>query len=112
MVFTLGSFIGLVTFSHILGYVLKHYKHLTLSMLMGFIIGSLGVVWPWKKTIYQINDNGNYILDSTGEKIITNYKRFMPELNSETFYAIIFVFLGVGIVLALEFYGKKTKKIR
>lgn len=48
-VFTLGSVTGLVTFSHILSYVLKHYKNITLSVLMGFIIGSLGVVWPWKK---------------------------------------------------------------
>jgi putative membrane protein len=42
-VFTLGSITGLVTFSHILSYLLKHYKNITLSVLMGFIIGSLGV---------------------------------------------------------------------
>jgi uncharacterized membrane protein len=110
-VFTLGSVTGLVTFSHILNYVLKHYKNITLSVLMGFIIGSLGVVWPWKKTIYKLSASGDILRDRTGEKIIENYQRFLPELNSETFIAIGFVLLGILIVLALEWYGHKTRKV-
>ncbi len=109
-VFTLGSVTGLVTFSHLLSYILKHYKSITLSVIIGFIVGSLGVVWPWKKTIYQVNNEGHFILDSTGEKIIANYKRFIPELTLETFYAMAFIILGIAIVLALEWYGKKTRK--
>jgi len=110
-VFTLGSVAGLVTFSHILNYVLKHYKNITLSVLMGFIIGSLGVVWPWKKTIYKLSASGDILRDRTGEKIIENYQRFLPELNSETFIAIGFVLLGILIVLGLEWYGHKTRKV-
>lgn len=111
-VFTLGSVTGLVTFSHLLNYILKHYKSITLSVIIGFIVGSLGVVWPWKETIYQTNANGSFILDSTGERIIANYKRFMPEINAETLYAIVFIVLGITIVLALEIYGKKTRKTK
>ena len=110
-VFTLGSFTGLVTFSHILNYVLKHYKSITLSILMGFIIGSLGVVWPWKKTLYKTVEDGAYLLGSTGEKVIENYKRFLPELSSETYLAIMYIVIGILIVLALEWYGKKTRKM-
>ena len=111
-VFTLGSVTGLVTFSHLLSYILKHYKSITLSAIIGFIIGSLGVVWPWKKTIYKLNENGGFLFDSTGEKIIQNYQRFMPRLNAETYYAIVFIFVGIAIVLALEIYGQKTRKIK
>ena len=110
VVFTLGSVTGLVTFSHLLSYILKHYKSLTLSAIIGFIIGSLGVVWPWKKTIYKLNNDGVFIFDSTGEKIVQNYERFMPKLNTETYYAIAFIFVGIAIVLALEIYGQKTRK--
>ncbi|MGE5943282.1 MAG: DUF368 domain-containing protein [Flavobacteriales bacterium] len=109
-VFTLGSITGLVTFSHILSYILKHYKSITLSAIIGFIVGSLGVVWPWKKTIYKLTAEGAFIYDSTGEKVVENYKRFIPEINLETFYAIVFIFLGIAIVLALEMYGQKTRK--
>lgn len=111
-VFTLGSVTGLVTFSHLLSYILKHYKSITLSAIIGFIIGSLGVVWPWKKTIYKMNVDGAFLLDSTGEKIIKNYERFIPELNTETYYAITFIFIGIAIVLALEIYGQKTRKTK
>lgn len=110
IIFTLGSITGLVTFSHALSYILKHYKSITLSAIIGFIIGSLGVVWPWKETTYKVNSNNNFILDSTGKKIIENYKRFIPELNAETYYAIIFILLGIAIVLLLDIYGQKNKK--
>jgi len=110
VVFTLGSVVGLVTFSHILSYILKHYKSITLSTIIGFIVGSLGVVWPWKKTIYKLAEDGSHILDSTGTKVVLNYERYIPTLNTETYYAIAFIFLGIIIVLALEYYGQKTRK--
>ena len=110
VVFTLGSVVGLVTFSHVLSYILKHYKSTTTSIIIGFIIGSLGVVWPWKNTIYKTFEDGSFHLDSTGAKVVENYKRYIPELNTETYYAIAFIFIGIGIVLALEIYGQKTRK--
>jgi uncharacterized membrane protein len=109
-VFTLGSVVGLVSFSHILNYILKHYKNITLATIAGFIIGSLGVVWPWKTTEYKTYEDGSLILDSTGKQIIENYKRFLPELHSETYIAIAYIALGILIVLGLEWYGKRTKQ--
>lgn len=109
-VFTLGSLTGLVTFSHLLSYILKHYKSITTASIIGFIVGSLGVVWPWKKTIYKHLDNGQLMRDSAGEKIIENYKRYIPELSTETYYAVGFIVLGLAIVIGLEIYGQTRKK--
>jgi uncharacterized membrane protein len=111
VVFTLGSLTGLVTFSHMLSYILNHYKNITLSAIIGFIVGSLGVVWPWKITQYKLAEDGTHILDSTGTKVVLNYQRYIPTLNTETYYAIAFIVLGIVIVLALEYYGQKTRKI-
>ena len=111
-VFTLGSFTGLVTFSHVLSYILKYFKSITLASIIGFIVGSLGVVWPWKKTIYKMATDGSFIMDSTGKKVIRNYQRYLPEFSNETYYAIGFIVLGILIVLALEWYGQKTRKIK
>ncbi|MGC6431468.1 MAG: DUF368 domain-containing protein [Jejuia sp.] len=108
-VFTLGSISGLVTFSHLLSYILKKYKSITIASIIGFIVGSLGVVWPWKKTIYK-TENGTFILDSTGEKIIENYQRFLPDLTKETYFAIVFIVLGIALVIGLEIYGQKQRK--
>ncbi|RZN82109.1 MAG: DUF368 domain-containing protein [Winogradskyella sp.] len=111
-VFTLGSVTGLVTFSHVLNYILKHYKSITLATIIGFIIGSLGVVWPWKETKYKTAGDGSQILDSTGAQVIENYERFLPQLNSETYIAIAYIVFGILIVLALEWYGQRTKRIK
>ncbi|RMZ51225.1 DUF368 domain-containing protein [Flavobacteriaceae bacterium PRS1] len=110
-VFTLGSIVGLVSFSHLISYVLKHFKNITLSVIMGFIIGSLGVVWPWKKTIYKTLEDGSFLLDSANEKVIENYERYMPEFSTESFIAMAYIVFGILIVLALELYGQKTRKI-
>ncbi|SFU43690.1 Uncharacterized membrane protein [Pustulibacterium marinum] len=110
-VFTTGSLVGLVTLSHLLNYVLKHFKHITTAVIIGFITGSLGVVWPWKKTIFKTDATGAYLHDSNGVRIIENYKRFIPHFNhSETYIAIVFIIIGIGIILALDWYGQKSRK--
>ncbi|MEM7381421.1 MAG: DUF368 domain-containing protein [Bacteroidota bacterium] len=110
-VFTAGSATGLVSLSHILGYVLKRFKHLTTAVIIGFITGSLGVVWPWKRTVYVLDAEGRPLLDTNGDKIIRNYERFLPEIgNSETWWAAVFALLGVLILLALDWYGKNRKQ--
>jgi uncharacterized membrane protein len=110
-VFTAGSATGLVTLSHILSYVLKYYKHRTTAVILGFITGSLGVVWPWKKTIYKVGIKDTPLIDSNGKQIIVNYERFLPNFQiSETWWALFFVLFGISILLLLDWYGKNKHK--
>jgi hypothetical protein len=83
-----------------------------LATLVGFIVGSLGVVWPWKETIYKTNLDGSFVLDSTGSQIIENYERFFPETSTETYWAIAYIGIGILIVLGLEWYGQRTRQIK
>jgi uncharacterized membrane protein len=111
VVFTLGSATGLVTLSHILGYVLKHYKHLTTAVILGFITGSLGVVWPWKRAIYMTDGRGVTILDSNGDRIVMNYQRYLPDIGlAETWWAVLLIIVGIVVLLALEWYGNNRRK--
>ena len=109
--FTAGSVFGLISLSHLLGFVLKNYKSITYSIIIGFITGSLGVVWPWKKPVFKTDAVGKMILDSNNNKILSNYQRYWPNLeDSSTWIAIIFMFVGIFIVLSLAWYGKKKRK--
>lgn len=47
-IFAVGAVVGLISFSHLLSWLLKHYHDLTVALLMGFMLGSLNKVWPWK----------------------------------------------------------------
>ena len=107
--FTLGSVVGMVTLSHILGFVLKHYKNITYAIIIGFITGSLGVVWPWKEKIFKVNSAGEYLKDANGNLILDNYDRYLPHLSdASTWIAIFFIILGILIVFGLERYGNKN----
>ena len=108
-VFTLGSVFGLVSISHILGYVLKRWNAVVTAIIIGFITGSLGIVWPWKKAIYLIN-NKTYLLDKKGNKIIENYNRFIPDFSLlETWVAIFYIIFGISLVLSIDYYGRKKE---
>lgn len=58
----MGAVIGLVAFSHFLSWIYKKFRNETTGILTGFILGSLGVIWPWKTVINAI----------TGEKLAVN----------------------------------------
>lgn len=106
-VFSFGSLVGLVSLSHILAFVLKKYKKATYAVIIGFIAGSLGVVWPWKVKSYKYDAAGNQLFDSKGREIITGYDRYLPsEFTYETSLAILFIFIGIIGVLSLDWYHK------
>ena len=110
IVFTIGSVTGMISFSHGMNHLLKKYKIQTIAVITGFIIGSLGVVWPWKETIFKTDELGRFVLSSSYNKTIQTYKRFIPEFNLETIVAIGYIIFGISLILLLEWYGIKNKK--
>jgi len=109
--FGLGSVFGLVVTSQILAYVLKRWHQLVTALILGFISGSLGIVWPWKQAVYKL-ENGVVLLDTKGDKVLENYKRFIPDFTQlETWIALVYILGGIGIVLWIDYYGKNSKKI-
>jgi uncharacterized membrane protein len=110
-VFAVGSLAGLVSLSHLLAYVLKRFKKATYAVIIGFIAGSLGVVWPWKEKIFEYDRFGNIKFDANGREIITGYDRYLPsEFSTETALAIFFIGVGVLLVLSLDWYYKARNR--
>lgn len=109
IMFSLGSLAGLVSLSHLLGYVLKKYKKETYSVIIGFIAGSLGVVWPWKEKIFKMSADGQFLIDRHGNKMIDNYDRYFPDFSNYTTYvALLYIMVGVFIVLGLAWYEQRN----
>ena len=89
----IGAVLGLVGFSHLLSWVFKKFRDQTIAALTGFILGSLGVIWPWKDPIEQ----------AFGDKIkVIGYEYLVPQLNSEFIIAIIIMLLGVISIWLME----------
>jgi len=47
-VFSLGCMTGLLSFTHLLSWLLHRFREATFAVLIGFMLGSLNKVWPWK----------------------------------------------------------------
>ena len=110
IVFTFGSIAGLVMFSNVLSYVLKHFKQITLSTIIGFIAGSLGVIWPWRKEVLIKNNLGEIQYNAVGNPIIEHYNYYLPDFFEAHFWFItLFIILGILIVTLLEKYGAQKK---
>lgn len=51
--FVLGAVFGLAIFARILSWLLDRYEAKTLAVLIGFLIGSLYVIWPYQNQTYE-----------------------------------------------------------
>lgn len=47
-VFMAGVVVGILSFANLLRWLLNHYHDLTVAALVGFMLGSLRKLWPWK----------------------------------------------------------------
>jgi len=102
-----GGIVGILALSHVLSWIFKKYKDQTISLLTGFILGSVSILWPWKDEVYRTDALGNFILKNN-EKIVQNYKPVLPEsINNEVLLAFGFAFLGVLTIVVLEWLAKK-----
>ena len=89
--FTIGSISGLVFLSNVLSTLLKKHRDITISIIVGFIAGSLLGVWPWKN-----------------EDVYGNQTLFFPDFSStETWTTLFFLFIGILFVVLLERMAKK-----
>lgn len=96
----IGAVVGLIAFSHILSWVFKRYKDLTIAVLTGFILGSLGIIWPWKTPIEEMFGDKSKVI---------GYTYFTPQLNSEFFIAIVIMLIGIFSIWIMERSAKNIE---
>lgn len=97
----LGSIVGLLGFSYILSWVFKKYRNQTISILTGFILGSLGIIWPWK----------NEIIEQFGDKEkVIGYSYLLPDMNTEFIVALSLIIIGFISIWIMEVQAGKSKK--
>ncbi len=95
----IGAIVGLIVFSHFLSWLFKKYKNQTLAVLTGFILGSLGIIYPWKNPIEQ----------HFGEKIkVVGYDYFIPHLSMEVIIALGIMLLGIASIWWMESLASKA----
>ena len=84
MIFFVGSVIGLIILSKFLTFLTKNYPNQLDHLIIGFVLGTLSIVWPWN----QIKNNIDLIEISSGT-------------NS---FAIVLILIGLILTVIINNY--------
>lgn len=95
-VFGAGTVVGLVLFSRLLTWLFKKHHDLIVSILIGFMIGSLRKIWPWKEVLMTR-------LNSHGEIVPIVEKNVLPfGAPSQILIAFMLAAVGFAVIFFLE----------
>jgi len=96
----IGAVVGMIVLSHFLAWIFRRFHNHAVSLLTGFVAGSLLVIWPWKNPVVATFEAAGVVK----EKIV-GYDWFLPGGEAATFIAIGFMALGVLLVWVMEKWG-------
>lgn len=92
-----GAVIGLILFSNLLSWLLRKHHDVTIAVLVGFMIGSLNKIWPWKETLETI------VVEGEARPLVE--KNILPSLGSagdRVWLALLMAVVGIALILLIE----------
>jgi putative membrane protein len=99
--FGLGVLTGLVVFSRFLGWLLDRFYRATLLVIIGVLIGTLWVIWPFQVRQYEMIHNKERLMSSTP---------YWPDaLSQPVIYALLMMLLGLALVLIIYAWANKRE---
>ncbi|MHC4873000.1 MAG: DUF368 domain-containing protein [Planctomycetota bacterium] len=101
-VFVTGCIIGIAGFSRVLKWCLKKFHSETMCILIGFMIGAMRKIWPWKKVLDSKMIGGK-------EKILQEINVLPESFNSIVMLAIALAVVGFILVIVMEKISNKDK---
>jgi putative membrane protein len=112
--FILGAIVGLAAFSRFLSWLLSKFHSQTISVLIGFLIGSLVVIWPFqhRQFVEQVRDVE--VLEPSNPKV-QELMEGEPNTNLpeyERIEDIVYAKTGDGAIVEVQVETVKNKLIK
>ncbi|KIF52831.1 DUF368 domain-containing protein [Vibrio owensii] len=107
--FLVGCVAGLLSFSHLLSWLLRKFRDLTLMFLTGLMIGTLPKIWPWKETLtWRTNSKGEQV--PLLEQNLSPFEfEHITSQPSQLVLAVIMMLAAIVLVLGLEKFADSNK---
>ena len=112
LIFAVGAVVGIISFSHLLSWLLKNRHDATIAVLMGFMLGSLNKVWPWKETVATFVDNHGATVPLVERNIAPNHFELLIGQDSQLTSAIILCIIGFLSIYLIETAARLLEKKR
>ena len=101
-IFATGCLVGLLSFSHVLSWLLKRFRDFALVFLTGLMLGTLPKLWPWKETIsWRTNSSGEQVPLIQENLSPFNFESISGH-PSQLVMAVVMMLAGIALVLGLE----------
>ena len=110
LLFAFGAVTGIVSFSHLLSWLLKKHHTATVATLTGFMVGSLNKVWPWKETLETYTDSHGAVHPLVEANISPAAFEQLTGTPSFLWQAILLCIFGFVLIFGLEYLGEKLNK--
>jgi putative membrane protein len=88
-VFGLGALVGITLFSTALGWLLDRYHDQLLAVLIGLMLGSLRVLWPWPNGVGIISDVEGESISGTGLDLPTGDNFLWPTVLAVAAFVVV-----------------------
>ena len=105
-VFVIGAAAGIISFSHLLSWLLKHWHDVTVAVLMGFMVGSLNKVWPWKETVETYLDSHGVAQPLVQNNIAPGTFEQLTGQSSLLVQAILLGSVGFLVIYGIELVAR------
>lgn len=109
-VFAVGAIAGIISFSHLLSWLLKNYHSATVAMLIGFMVGSLNKIWPWKQVLTTYTDSHGVALPLTEQNILPSTFEQLNGVPSNLWWAVACAAAGLLLIFGIEKLAVVLKK--
>lgn len=110
VIFVIGAAVGIVSFSHLLSWLLKHWHDVTVAVLMGFMVGSLNKVWPWKETVETYLDNHGVAQPLVQANVAPGTFEQLTGQPSQLVQAILLCIVGFTAIYGIELLARTIGK--
>lgn len=101
-VFAVGAVVGILSFSHLLSWLLRHWHDTTIAALMGFMIGSLNKVWPWKETVATFVDHHGKTAPLLEHNVSPGRFEALTGQDAQLGSALLLCLIGLLSIYAIE----------
>lgn len=110
ILFATGAVAGIITFSHLLSWLLRRFHDLTIALLMGFMLGSLNKVWPWKEVLSTYTDSHGTLHPLVERNVLPGTFTKLTGSDSQVWQALALAVAGFLLIYLIERIGRRLAR--
>ncbi len=100
--FGLGAVVGLMLFSRVLTWLMEHHRRPVTTAIIGFLVSSLWVIWPFQHRVYSMVRGK--------QRLLENHPQLPQTFDGTTVLALVMIITGLVLVVVLDLLARRAQE--